>query len=86
MEATPEVKKYLASKVQSDGGNLGSGTIYNIILNINGKEYPNCGGFGPDDSDDDNLAGLSFCSGRTLPPTSSVPPLKQGETYYFSFK
>ena len=56
LKPTPEVKKYLASKVQSDGG--ASGTIYNIILNINGKEYPNCGGGVLDGG---GFAALFFC-------------------------
>ena len=78
--ATPEVKKYFASKALHHAG--ASGTIYNIILNINGKEYPNCGGgVTPED-----LAYLYFCPPGPVPPTSSVPPLKQGETYNFSFK
>ena len=79
LKPTPEVKKYLASKVQSDGG--ASGTIYNIILNINGKEYPNCGGGVGDD-----FVFLFFCPPPPLPPTSGVPAFKQGDTYNFSFK
>ncbi len=79
-KATPEVKNYLASKVQSDGGESGQEIVYNIILNINGKEYPNCGG-GVDD-----FAVLGFCPPGPIPPTSSVPAFKQGETYNFSFK
>ena len=79
LNATPEVKKYLASKVQS--GTVASGIIYNIILNINGKEYPNCGG-----GIQDLGAVLYFCPPGPLPPTSSVPAFKQGETYNFSFK
>ena len=82
LKATPEVKKYLASKVQSDCESCfdgDEGFIYNIILNINGKEYPNCGGVMVNDY---GLAVLSFCAFFD----SSVPPLKQGETYNFSFK
>ena len=75
---TPEVKKYLASKFQRLDPLLGN--IYNLILNINGKEYPNCGG-GVDD-----FAVLGFCPPGPIPPTSSVPAFKQGETYNFSFK
>ena len=80
LKATPEVKKYLASKVQSDGG--ASGTIYNIILNINGKEYPNY----PGGANGDEFVSLSFFPPSPVPPTSSVPAFKQGETYNFSFK
>jgi len=76
LKATPEVKKYLASKVIAMQDEV---TFYNIILNINGKEYPNCGGVMVNDY---GLAVLSFCAFFD----SSVPPLKQGETYNFSFK
>ena len=76
LKATPEVKKYLASKVIAMRDEV---TFYNIILNINGKEYPNCGGVMVNDY---GLAVLSFCAFFD----SSVPPLKQGETYNFSFK
>ncbi len=81
-KATPEVKNYLASKVQSDGGESGQEIVYNIILNINGKEYPRCQG----DEVGDGPVLLSFFPPGPVPPTSSVPQLKQGETYNFSFK
>ena len=85
LKLTPEVKKYLASKVKSDEGD--DEYIYNIILNINGKEYPNCGGGVGSGS-----AGLYFCPSSWPspppddPPASGVPAFKQGETYNFSFK
>jgi hypothetical protein len=82
---TPEVKKYLASKVQSDCESCfdgDEGFIYNIILNINGKEYPNCGG----GFTDEDVFVLYFSASVPPLPQSSVPPLKQGETYNFSFK
>ena len=87
LKATPEVKKYLASKVQSDCESCfdgDEGFIYNIILNINGKEYPNCGG-GQFDVLTDAWS-LYFSASVPPLPQSSVPPLKQGETYNFSFK
>ncbi|MDA9298729.1 hypothetical protein N9P79_00005, partial [Crocinitomicaceae bacterium] len=84
LKFTPEVKKYLASKFLE---RREDGTIYyNIDLNINGKEYPNCGGGVLDGG---GFATLFFCPyvtdllHPTLPP---APPLKQGETYIFSFK
>jgi len=84
LKFTPEVKKYLASKVMPYPDAQGR-TIYNIDLNINGKEYPNCGGEG-----DDEIGGfvaLFFCPYTDpLTPYIDIPPFKQGETYNFSFK
>ena len=78
LKFTPEVKKYLAqSGVDGDGET----TYYGLILNINGKEYQGIG----------YLLGaivvyLFFDGAPPDAVTSSVPALKQGETYNFSFK
>jgi hypothetical protein len=85
LKFTPEVKKYLASKGQSDGGD-GATTYYGLILNINGKEYQGSAGFTlDDDGSPESLITFVFFAGG-LGPASSVPALKQGETYNFSFK
>ncbi len=80
LKPTPEVKKYLASRFLS--WSFITASVYNIILNINGKEYPRCQG----DEVGDGPVLLSFFPPGPVPPTSSVPQLKQGETYNFSFK
>jgi hypothetical protein len=82
LKFTPEVKKYLASKgqlVEEDGGTI----YYGLILNINGKEYQ---GFGTVPDAGDFITLYYFDGDQQSGPTSSVPPLKQGETYNFSFK
>ena len=88
LKFTPEVKKYLASKGQSDGGD-GATTYYGLILNINGKEYQGSAGFTlDDDGSPESLITFIFFAGSALPQGLSldVPLLKQGETYNFSFK
>ena len=83
LKLTPENKKYLASRERFDAE--GTPLYYVLILNINGKEYQ---GFGdPEDFDDpDGESTIIFKAPVGSGPTSGVPPLKQGETYNFSFK
>ena len=85
LKFTPEVKKYLAqSGVDGDGET----TYYGLILNINGKEYQ--GLFeGHDDDLPQLVVGLMIINAGDPSQGQaalSVPPLKQGETYNFSFK
>jgi len=87
LKFTPEVKKYLASKGQLVDGDDET-TYYGLILNINGKEYQ--GLFeGHDDDLPQLVVGLMIINAGDPSQGQaalSVPPLKQGETYNFSFK
>jgi hypothetical protein len=82
LKFTPEVKKYLASKGQSDE----IAAYYGLILNINGKEYQ--GLARQDDGSPESFINFYFFAGSWSETgfTGTVPPLKQGETYNFSFK